>query len=296
MDASADTFEICAGSIVGQDHLGGPNVLRGKNNQDASHYVTNNKLGWTVGVVCDGCGGGEHSEVGAQIGARLTVNTILSIASLTETESLPLWSDEGFWRQVQAKMVATIRKQAYDSGSLRLKEFLDWWLFTIVGFILTPDQACVFSFGDGLFCINGNWTTIGPFENNQPPYLGYAVISDHPPLQNFQRYNCVNIDAIDLLIVGTDGVTDLRNAADKTIPCSGKIIGPLEDWFMEDQFFTNPDVLRRRLSLINRTVLRRQDDGSHLEIGRLPDDTTLIAVRRKPKMSQEVVIDESNSE
>jgi len=55
----ANQFEYASGSIIGRNH-----VLAGKNNQDAYHISVNERF--IAVVVCDGCGSGKHSEVGAK--------------------------------------------------------------------------------------------------------------------------------------------------------------------------------------------------------------------------------------
>src|SRR5262245_8137740 len=65
----APALEIAGGSIAGQMHL-----AAGRNNQDA--YCWEASPGGLVAVVCDGCGSGPHSEVGALIGARLVVRAV----------------------------------------------------------------------------------------------------------------------------------------------------------------------------------------------------------------------------
>ena len=61
-----DLFEIAGGSVAGRSH-----VLAGKGNQDAYHWSVEERS--LVAVVCDGCGSGAESEVGAALGARLLV-------------------------------------------------------------------------------------------------------------------------------------------------------------------------------------------------------------------------------
>ncbi len=61
-----DRFEIAGGSVSGRSH-----VLAGKGNQDAYYWAGQETS--LVAVVCDGCGSGASSEVGAELGARLLV-------------------------------------------------------------------------------------------------------------------------------------------------------------------------------------------------------------------------------
>ena len=57
-------FELAAASVVGIDHY-----KAGRNGHDGFHWELADDL--AVAVVCDGCGSGRHSEVGAKLGAAL---------------------------------------------------------------------------------------------------------------------------------------------------------------------------------------------------------------------------------
>lgn len=56
------TLRARAGRVIGRDH-----ILRAANCQDAFALIERPEV--LVGVVCDGCGEGAHSEVGATLGA-----------------------------------------------------------------------------------------------------------------------------------------------------------------------------------------------------------------------------------
>ncbi|HKD75720.1 MAG TPA: protein phosphatase 2C domain-containing protein, partial [Ktedonobacterales bacterium] len=60
---------IAGGSVPGRAHL-----MTGRPNQDALSWVRSERA--LIGAVCDGCGSGAHSEVGAQLGAQLLVGAL----------------------------------------------------------------------------------------------------------------------------------------------------------------------------------------------------------------------------
>jgi hypothetical protein len=74
---------------------------------------------------------------------------------------------------------------------------------------------------------------------------------------------------VDSLLVGTDGVLDLEALADRCAAPGAGTVGPLRQFWEDDRFFLNPDMVRRRLTVIGRGPS-----------GPLPDDTTLIVLRR----------------
>src|SRR6478736_889725 len=82
-----DRFEIAGGSVSGRSH-----GLAGKGNQDAYHWSVEERS--LVAVVCDGCGSGAQSEVGAAIGARLLVaEATRAIALGGAVDSPALWDE-----------------------------------------------------------------------------------------------------------------------------------------------------------------------------------------------------------
>ena len=154
-------------------------------------------------------------------------------------------------------------------------------------------QTVVFSNGDGLVIINDKQILLGPFPGNAPPYIAYdlldpAVASISHKDTTFKITGCIPTATLNRLLIGTDGVSDLKKAEHKNLPGQKTPVGPLNWFFDEGLFFQNPDLLRRRLSLINRDTVKyvRNDRSQIIETkksyGLLPDDTTLIVVRRKP--------------
>jgi len=91
-------FQIAGGSVPGRRHR-----MAGRNNQDAFAWAARD--GALVAVVSDGCGSGTHSEVGAQIGARLVVRAALRLtrAGLTGGDLL---------KRLRGQVLAGLRRLA----------------------------------------------------------------------------------------------------------------------------------------------------------------------------------------
>jgi Protein phosphatase 2C len=261
----AAPFEIAGGSVTGHAH-----VAAGRNNQDAFCWAAG--ADGLVGVVCDGCGSGPRSEVGAQIGARLLVRAAARLLS-SSLEVADLL--EEVRQDVLASLRILAREMSVDAASFS-RTVADHFLFTIVGVLVTARGATTFSLGDGLVVINGERTQLGPFPNNEPPYIGYALLpgapdrgaSGHP---SFQIHRSMPASEVQSLVLGTDGAVELETAAERPIQGREEAIGPLSQFWSDDRFFKNPDMVRRRL-----TVLNRGPRG-----GLLSDDTTLVVIRRK---------------
>ncbi|MBI3420951.1 MAG: protein phosphatase 2C domain-containing protein [Candidatus Sungbacteria bacterium] len=285
-----DLFEVAAGSVVGRDHAGRGNLLTGRNNQDAYFFGGKDVL---VGLVCDGCSQGPHSEVGANIGAYL-IGCILesSIAtSLLQVQISRSKKDavDEYFKWVHSRAMAQIDVVAKNmfstQGQKTFSEVVgDYFLFTTVGFLVTPEVTVIFSVGDGVYCVNGEISRIGPYPNNQPPYLAYGLLSTRmdPQLLQFACHAVMPTSEVQSILVGTDGVDDLIAAEQKCIPGKSEFVGPLSQFWLEDRFF-RPDQIRRRLALLNSEVTCVDSQGTLIrQPGLLRDDTTLVVVRRKP--------------
>jgi len=272
-------FDIAAGSVTGRDH-----VLVGRNNQDAYHWACLPHA--VMAVVCDGCGSGKHSEVGAQIGA------CLMIEAMSRAMPGPAYA---FWYRVRQDVLAQLRCLAEQLGGHFLSTVQDYLLFTIVGALVTPWRTFCFSLGDGGMVVNGAQIPLGPFPDNAPPYLAYALLDAHngrPSAlsQEFQTQRVLPTTAVQSIVLGTDGLETFLQAATRPIPGKRTTVGPLQQFWQEERYFTNPDAVRRTLALVNREVIQPNWEAQRLDRqgGLLPDDTTLVVIRRRPAPREEI--------
>lgn len=261
-------FELAGGSIIGRDHR-----LVPRNNQDAYTIVQGEDV--TVAIVADGCGSSPHSEVGAQLGAQLVADAAHVAATQTGgiTERLQ-------W--IQLDSLAALEAVMERMGDDFRRTVEDYFLFTIVGVVLTPETATFFAFGDGIVVINGAVSCLGPFPGNAPPYLGYGLLYERLDMavtsgKQFEIIRHMPIGELDNFLIGTDGVLDLINAAEQQLPGMQQPVSGIGQFWQQDKFFSNPELVHRRLKLIGRDWPKRDP-----EPGLLPDDTTLIVGRRMP--------------
>ncbi|MDX2097551.1 MAG: protein phosphatase 2C domain-containing protein [Leptolyngbyaceae cyanobacterium bins.59] len=275
-------FQLAAGSVIGRQHR-----HLGKNNQDAYYSLQTEQI--TIALVCDGCGSCPHSEIGARIGSRLLGETIAHL--LTDHPDRHL-THPSFWEELQAKALFRLGEVVAAIGGDPIQVIQDGFLFTVVGAIVSTEGASLFSLGDGVIVINGIVESLGPFPHNAPPYLAYELIARdrgakfHFPASPdlpFQVHHPCSISILQSILIGTDGVTDLIAAAEISLPGQSERIGPLSQFWEADRYFTNPDQIRRRLALMNREVTQPDWETRSLakHPGLLPDDTTLIVIRRR---------------
>jgi hypothetical protein len=89
-------------------------------------------------------------------------------------------------------------------------------------------------------------------------------------------------DILDHFLIGSDGLEHLREKSHLSLPGKRQLVGDLSQFWEEDSFIKNPDNIRRRLALINRTSVKPNWNNRCLDThsGHLKDDTTLIIGRR----------------
>lgn len=271
-------FEVAGGTVTGTDHL-----AVGKANQDAYAFAAEGPN--LVAVVCDGCGSGARSEVGAALGARLVTTQLLGELRRGSALDAP-----GTWERTRREVLAPLAALVSAMGGAPevVSTFL---LFTVVGLAIAGDTACVFSAGDGLIALGDEVLRLGPFPRNEPPYLGYGLLD--PASRGgpsaapcFLVHRVFPATALDAALLGTDGAEDLVASASRALPGGGGAVGPLRQFWQEDRYFRNADAVRRRLALINRSVSRPVWAEARIEreAGLLRDDTTLVVVRRRARV------------
>lgn len=217
-------YEWAAGSVIGTEHQ-----RISKNNQDA--FLVQMVGDALVGVVADGCGSCPQSEVGAWLGVELTAQAIAAW--------LPQPIDANFCRQLRQQII---------EGLPQALPPMKYYLFTLLGFVMLPEETFIFGCGDGVFVINET-VTRWEFENNAPPYLIY-------PDESINLITQLATANIQSLLIGTDGLNYWLQQQS------------LATFWTDSRYFKNPDHVRRSLTIAKQKTAQ------------LKDDTTLIVVRQ----------------
>lgn len=273
-------YKIGTGSTIGKYH-----IKTGKNNQDAYRYIrADSKI---VGVVCDGCGSGAHSEVGAQLGANIIAEQLFFHTDL--------WDCAGEVDLVNSKLersrkvILSKLRGIVKEGFIFHKEFetffTEYFLFTALCFIVEKNYTYIFSIGDGVYALNGNVKNLGGFESNAPPYVAYGLIPDAiPPELNikFQINEIIKTENLDTLLIATDGAEDIIRHEDHKISGRNELVGPLAQFWDNDKYYNDFNITRR-LTIMNRELwkLNRENVSLEKETGCLDDDTTIIVLKRE---------------
>jgi len=161
-------FDVAAGTVLGRDH-----TASGKNNQDA--FCCCQEKNWLAAVVCDGCGSGTHSEVGAKLGARLILEALRRRAA-----ELDAGDPEVLLEAVRWDVLKQLEPIIAGMAGTRVEIVNSYFLFTIVGAAIGKSRALVFALGDGVAVLNERPLSLGSTDN-RPPYLAYALIPTPSP-------------------------------------------------------------------------------------------------------------------
>lgn len=253
-------FEIAGGSVTGRTH-----ALAGRCNQDA--YALHAEEDRVAAVVADGCGSGAHSEVGAQLGARIAAAALSRrLAEGARPE------DPGLWGGLRDEVIAALLPAARAAGDRLSVTVGEMMLFTLVGIAISGAGGVVFAAGDGIAAVDGEIHRIGPFPGDAPPYLGYGLCDAGAPGLSVIR--AFAAEEARVILAGTDGVAAL---------CDIEGGRPLRALWEEDRHFRNKDALRRTLSLHNREEARPIWEERRIarRRGLLEDDATVVVVRRR---------------
>jgi serine/threonine protein phosphatase PrpC len=212
MRLTTDSWTITSGVKIGHYHL-----EREGNCQDAATFGVMNDI--VFGVVCDGCGSSEHSEVGSNLTSQFVVHKLAQFI-------------EQYNNQRESEIISNIFESTvtfvqnscfpfHSSAEFHASFVNNYWLCTIMGFIISQDFISIFYVGDGVYCIDSsvsdgtdNLRVID--QHNAPEYLAYRCINPQflkggdvvLPI----RFQTVirNTEKVERLMIATDGFTNHR--------------------------------------------------------------------------------------
>ncbi len=273
-------IEIASGSVIGKSH-----VRLHRNNQDAYAHLKFSEEAYAV--VCDGCGSGMCSEVGAQLGCELVLNELKS-DYVTEWLNDTEWNDlDEVLEMVKNNIVEKIGNISIMMGDYLPNAIKHFFLFTVIIAIAGKKKTFIASIGDGFYAVNGETKQIGPFESNAPPYISYNVIPDavDPNVikhsANFKIHCLMESSDVQSIMIGTDGVEDIIKNESNLIPGKKKPVGSISQFWTDDIYFNNKVALDRKLVQLARDSSKVKSGVLIHDRGYLMDDTTIISIRRK---------------
>lgn len=251
-------MDTITAAVTGARHL---RVAR--NGQDAAAAASG--PGWAVAAVCDGCSAGAHSEVGARLGAAIVVAALAR--RLAKQPPAPATREPAtheptaqLWAEVQAEVIASLAALADRMGSDRVRTVVEHFLFTIVAVAATCEATSVWAIGDGAYSFGGRTRALGPFPDNAPPYLGYALLGDVP-----RAHVEAAPPGTQVVAIATDGALDLGGDVAR---------------FAQPRYLDHADRARRELSVLarGREVIDWQERRV-VRTAELQDDCAIAVVR-----------------
>jgi hypothetical protein len=258
--------DVAAATVIGRNHRRADRPC-----QDA-HAVRRSRAA-TVVAVCDGCGSGGHSELGARLGAHL-----FTAALLVRLDGGAAVDDPRVWRaacdEVLDRLAELVPVLAPDrDAGAAIAEHL---LFTLLAAAVTPDGAAILAVGDGIVIVDGDVRVLEAADD-APAYLGYELVG--PP----QPVVVTAAPAARAIVLATDGARPLLDHAGAPLPAGRGTVLDLVAACADDRLFRNPDALRRRLAVASQEVVDVDWTAGRLVRtgGLLTDDTTVVAIRRR---------------
>lgn len=264
------------------------NIVYGYPNQDA--FVVIQDEDRVIAVLCDGCHSSHSSELGSKWASRLIAEKVRRYVSryldLT-AETIDPERLGHLLERVRQDTLAQMRMMALEMGDSLSRILDEYFYFTIVGAIALPSGGVVFNLGDGVYSVDDELIQIGPFPGNEPPYLAYGIVGSKPTdsdpsLLRFNIQKVIPAGEFDHLMIGSDGVADLATRFERKIPGQNKLVGPISQFWQEDIFMRNEDMIRRRLTQIGQAACRYNKERQAMvnEAGQLADDTTIVVIRK----------------
>jgi len=264
---SVDEFSIAAASVPGYLH-----VRAHRNNQDGYALTGDGRA--LVAFVCDGCGSTPHPDVGAKLVARFLANRALTLLySGGRAEPRDLGTIEAravYLEELRQETLVFLRGIVDALGHNRRDQILDYFLFTVVGTVVTEKTTFIATIGDGVFAVNGAYVEID--QDNQPTYLAYDLITPEigeafPGPRTFVEWASLPTGQLRTLLIGSDGAGMIEQTAGNPLS-DGSLPGGLAQ-FHEPRYHQMRFATSKRLTVLG--ILNRRGG----------DDITLVALTRK---------------
>ncbi len=182
-------------SIPGRDH-----IAIHKNNQDAFAYWSNDNAGF--GIVSDGCGSGEHSEVGSALTVTWLGQALKRRLDRAESADANLRITSHIALEVLKEHFRGFVAESFgDQDSLDTMHFMqNHLLATVVGFAWRGNEGVVFAQGDGTILLGDTIAEID--EQNQPKYPLYQLMGRKDAGPRTWMFNRSEVNRV---AVATDG-------------------------------------------------------------------------------------------
>ncbi|CAN5533698.1 hypothetical protein BH10CYA1_BH10CYA1_17720 [soil metagenome] len=282
-------FSLSGGTFPGYKSTG-TDIPKGGRNQDSLMGVIGD--GYIVIAVNDGCSGNPEQHLQSELGALAGSQIVCSVFADIIESGQPLWETVTDEIVDQLSLIAV----ALSHGRKERLEHVvrKYLMFTSVVAVIGPEETTIATVGDGYYAINGgDLKRIGPYPDNQPPYLGYLLYPNNYPRELLTFQKQVQLPTADLqsLIMGSDGLGEVAASANKRLPGKSSLVGSLTSLLDNPRFFRggkNPENgalvpwLRGLNSSVSRIVFNPGNGKPDIEYSAplIEDDYTCVLVKR----------------
>lgn len=216
-------IKVQASQIIGWDH-----TARQTNSQDSYAVVELDE--YVVGVVCDGCGSGDHSEVGAKLASQYVATQAAQMLDSGATlDDIP---HELYYRTLSFLDYLIASMQPANRAAFVQHHLL----FTVLGVIASEKEAIMFSAGDGTIAVDDTIMEID--QHNTPAYIAYHLL-DKALLGGFQMpdtFETYELAEWSRLAIASDGFKVSLVPQIWALPTSRRLQRQLNVWSMERHF------------------------------------------------------------
>lgn len=205
MRQNNDEWSVASAVKVGHYH-----AFKGANCQDAADFFVADDI--ICGIGCDGCGEGNHSEVGARMICTFGLSEVSRLHQMGFTAErilCDLFCSIVRFIEMQIFHIAGPACYSNEQIAYYVKHH---WLSTVIGFIIQENKdGIVFSCGDGIYGVDDDVIVID--QNNTPKYIAYQALKnpesvgvnpENIPLQ-FVKHK-FEANTVNRLFVASDGL------------------------------------------------------------------------------------------
>lgn len=274
-------FNIFSGSVPGSDHR-----TRFRNNEDS--YIIISSWDRRGGIVSDGCGSGEKSEIGSWAISRFVNKAIkdydrqIGFKQLQNSDARTNGSVKHFTTWIEHSVTKDISAFGKLFSQDDSEFYSRYMLATFVGFLMFDNITIIFHFGDGIYYVRfkDGSTEYHKLEypDNAPPYITYNVLTRGVlPEESYQYqkmyYQTFITNDIESLLIATDGMELSTHQIDELLLDTPKL-AKLE--------VTNTAWLQQRLQKLGatKTKVDWENQKTRRDLGMFSDDTTAILAKR----------------
>jgi len=200
--------------IIGRDH-----ELAKKNRQDAlTFFKEKDKI---IGVICDGCGESQFSEIGSSLLSIFTLNLLKQIeyeiveSSITFQEHIKILIKRQLETEISRFIQKTMQTLLIETTIEEIDFIKDYFLSTILFFIINENLSVVGHCGDGVIIVNKNIYSVN--QSGSPHYISYKcipkeVLDKQPSELEYFNIETYPTNSISHIIIGSDGLEPIINA------------------------------------------------------------------------------------